>query len=98
MDLDKLHFYDGKFYEIFIDPVFKEIRKIITEQIRDGSRVIDIGCGTGALVFDLSEKCAHATGIELSSKMFSHANKLKKIYGIKNVDFKHRNAASLYEI
>ena len=92
---DKSHYYDGKLYEIFIDRALRELRNIIVEQIEAGSTAIDIGCGTGSLVFDLAEKCKSVIGVELSSRMVNHARRRRKSKGKDNVEFMHGNAASL---
>ncbi len=95
MNIDKSHYYDGKFYEIFIDRALKEVRDIIVEQIEADSTVVDIGCGTGSLVFDLAEKCELVTGIELSSKMVIHAQRRQQSNGNSNVNFIHGDSKSL---
>lgn len=95
MSIDKPHYYDGKLYEILIDRALKEVRDIIIEQIEAGSTVIDIGCGTGVLVFDLTEKCKSVTGVELSSKMVEHAKRRQQSNGKNNITFIHDDATSL---
>jgi 2-polyprenyl-3-methyl-5-hydroxy-6-metoxy-1,4-benzoquinol methylase len=39
----------------------------------DGSDVLDVGCGGGALVRQLAERGAHATGVEISEHQLGHA-------------------------
>jgi len=95
MNADKSHYYDGKFYEIFIDQALKDVRDIIIEQIEAGSTVVDIGCGTGSLSFALTEKCKSVTGVELSSKMVEHAKRRQQANGNNNVNFIHGDATSL---
>ncbi|MBI2463677.1 methyltransferase domain-containing protein [Candidatus Peregrinibacteria bacterium] len=75
---DKPHYYDGILYEMLIDPFFKEIRDSMSAQIKSGSSVIDIGCGTGSFVFELAEKCKLVVGVEISSKMFERAKSRQK--------------------
>lgn len=96
MSIDKPHYYDGKPYEILFDRALKEVRDIIIEQIEAGSTVVDIGCGTGALVFDLAEKRESVTGVELSSKMVEHAKRRQQSNGKNNVTFVHDDATSLH--
>lgn len=95
MSIGKSHYYDGKFYEIFIDWTLKEIRNIIIEQIENGSKIIDIGCGTGSLVFDLAKKCKSVMGVELSSKMIKHAKHRQQVNGGSNVSFVYDDATDL---
>ena len=98
---DKIHYYDGKIHEIIFDTPLKEIRKIITKQIKPNSKVIDIACGTGSLVFDLSNKCKSVIGIELSSIMIKHAKKRQKLRNEQthtknnNITFIHADATNL---
>ena len=95
---DKKHWYDGWFYAKFIDPWVIEVREAICDFIEADSCVIDIGSGTGALAFQLAEKCRYVAGIELSSEMVEFASKRKEQGGFLNVDFFHLNAARLSEI
>jgi 2-polyprenyl-3-methyl-5-hydroxy-6-metoxy-1,4-benzoquinol methylase len=74
--IEKLeHWYDGWFYDYFIAPnqdkAFKKIKEIIT----DGSSVLDAGCGTGRLCFQLNDKCSKIDGIDASLKNIESANK-----------------------
>lgn len=75
---------------------------MIIQKIEAGSDVIDIGCGTGALAFDLSEKCHSITGVELSAKMHTYAkrkNELRKQKnGKQNIHFVYGNGANLADI
>ena len=95
MSIDKPHYYDGKPYEILFDRALREVRDIIVGQIEAGSKAVDIGCGTGSLVFDLSEKCESVTGVELSSKMVNHAKRRQQANRKNNVNFIHGDATSL---
>lgn len=94
-NIDKKHWYDGWFYARFIDPWGKEIRDNISNFIESNSVVIDVGCGTGALVFELSKKCKDVVGIELSLKMIRFANQLREKENISNVQFIHADAVRL---
>ena len=95
--IDKKHWYDGWFYAKFIDPWEKELNEIIANFIEGDSTVIDIGCGTGALAFLLSQKCKHVVGIELSLKMLRYANKQKEKGNFSNLEFIYADATSLSE-
>lgn len=65
--------YDGKFYDIFIAPNQDKAFAAVKSLIESGSSVLDAGCGTGRLLFQLADKCSFVTGVELSSKNFSIA-------------------------
>lgn len=47
----------------------------LAEHIRPGDRVLDIGCGTGALSRRAARKGAHVKGIDLNSEMLEVARK-----------------------
>ncbi len=95
---DKKHWYDGWFYAKFIDPWVSEVREAICDFIEADSCVIDIGSGTGALAFQLAERCRYVAGIDLSSEMVEFASRRKEQGGFLNVEFFHLDAAGLSEI
>lgn len=94
---DKKHWYDGKFYDKLIAPnqdrIFSHIKSIIPEK----SNVLDVGCGTGRLAFQLSEHCNEIVGIDLSSKNISVATEKKNI-NHQNVKFIHGDAKTVKNI
>jgi ubiquinone/menaquinone biosynthesis C-methylase UbiE len=94
---NKKHWYDGWFYAKFVDPWEKELGELISNFIENDSTVIDIGCGTGAIVFRLAEKCKRVVGIELSLKMIQYANTKKEKGNYPNVEFIHADATNLSE-
>ncbi len=49
------------------------VRQDIAARVKAGHRVLDIGCGTGALAVMLAHKGAHVTGIDISPPMLSQA-------------------------
>jgi demethylmenaquinone methyltransferase/2-methoxy-6-polyprenyl-1,4-benzoquinol methylase len=49
------------------------VRQDIAARVRARQRVLDIGCGTGALLAMLAHKGAHVTGIDISPPMLSQA-------------------------
>ena len=92
---DKKHWYDGIFYDKIIAPNQDKMFSIIKNFIQEGSSVIDVGCGTGRLCFQLSEKCTRVTGVDLSSKNIVVANKILNEKKISNVDFIHTDASDI---
>jgi ubiquinone/menaquinone biosynthesis C-methylase UbiE len=94
MTHNKNHWYDGKFYDKLIAPnqdfVFKQIKEIIEEN----STVLDIGCGTGRLAFQLNAKCESIDGIDLSNKNINTARKNLEKYQSKNITFHHADAGT----
>ncbi|MCB0750951.1 MAG: class I SAM-dependent methyltransferase [Ignavibacteriae bacterium] len=94
---NKKHWYDGKFYDKIIAPnqdrIFTHIKNIIPEN----SNVLDVGCGTGRLAFQLSDHCNEIVGIDLSSKNISVAISKKNI-NHHNVKFYNGEAKSVKRI
>jgi len=74
MTQNKYHWYDGWFYDILIAPNQDQLFGQIRDLINNESRVIDIGCGTGRLEFDLAKKCKSVLGIDLSKRNIERAN------------------------
>lgn len=89
MKNDKVHYYDGYIYRKLVDSANKQLRLIIAGEIKLLSSIIDIGCGTGALVFELAKYCSVVVGIDASSKMITFAEERKQKEKIKNVYFSH---------
>jgi SAM-dependent methyltransferase len=74
MTKNKYHWYDGWFYDVVIAPNQDKLFIQIKNLIDPGSKVIDIGCGTGRLEFALAGKCRSVLGIDLSGKNIERAN------------------------
>ena len=68
MPENKNHWYDGVFYDKIIAPnqdrAFRNVKFLINEN----SSVLDVGCGTGRLAFQLEDKCGKIDGIDLSKR------------------------------
>jgi len=72
----KNHWYDGTFFDLCVapnqDPIFAAVRAAIPP----GSTVLDVGCGTGRLVFQLAEQCSMVRGIDASGRNIRRARLL----------------------
>jgi ubiquinone/menaquinone biosynthesis C-methylase UbiE len=95
-DINKSRWYDGLFYKITIDSIAgKSFARSISRYVPDNSTAIDIGCGVGSVVIALARKCSHVTGIDLSPRMVSHAQKRLAASSIKNAEILNASAAEL---
>jgi len=95
MTQNKNHWYDGWFYDRIIAPnqnrLFVQIRNLIEAQ----SKVIDVGCGTGRLVFNLADKCESVLGIDLSKRNIDRAKLTLIRRPNSNISFKHLNLSEI---
>jgi ubiquinone/menaquinone biosynthesis C-methylase UbiE len=85
----------GTFYATFIDPVLKSMRKRIAHEIDTNSSVIDIACGTGAQVFEISKIAKRTVGVDLSGSMINYATKIGINKKLNNVEFFVADATNL---
>lgn len=94
---DKRHWYDGKFYDNLIAPnqdkMFAQIKSLIPQD----SSVIDVGCGTGRLSFQLADHCKKVVGLDLSSKNISVAEINYRIVPQNNISFIHDDINKIVE-
>lgn len=91
------HYYDGVMYAIAVDPFAEEVRERVANYIDEGSSVIDICCGTGALAFHLADKCSDVKGVDHAIGMVRYARKQRERRDVRNVDFLHMDASDLSE-
>lgn len=86
--------YDGAFFARFIDPVNAELHAFVAGQIVAGARVVDIGCGTGALAVRLARTAAEVVGVDLSPAMVAYASRRVRAMGLDTVSFVVGDAAT----
>ncbi len=89
MITDKPHYYDGLIYDKFIAPNQDLIFRLISSMVKENSRVLDVGCGTGRLDLQIAEKCKEVVGLDLSQRNIKTAEKNRIKKGIDNVKFYH---------
>ena len=95
MNINKDHWYDGWFYDTFIAPNQDKLFNEIKNLIELGSRIIDIGCGTGRFSFTAADKCNSILGIDLSKRNIDRALlKLSKNPDDK-ISFMHSNVRNI---
>lgn len=93
---DKSLFYYGSLYHRLMDPLIKTARDAIVDRIPANSAVLDIGCGTGLLCFELHrEKDCRVMGIDLSKKMLEFARSNNPY---DQVEFQHQDATRMNDL
>jgi ubiquinone/menaquinone biosynthesis C-methylase UbiE len=93
MTEDQSQFYYGQIYHKLLDPPLEEARKVAVDLIPEGSSVLDIGCGTGQLCFELkAKKNCRVIGLDLSLRMLDFA---RKTIPYEDIVFIHKDATDL---
>jgi ubiquinone/menaquinone biosynthesis C-methylase UbiE len=80
LEAERLELKTGK------DKVLEELKNV---PLRRGDRVLDVGCGTGAVTRILAERAApgEVVGVDLSSERLAAAEKIARQKGIRNLRF-----------
>ncbi len=95
--MNKSHWYDGWIYDKYVAPHQDILFRLIKDFVKPGGRVLDVGCGTGRLPFQLAQICSEVVGVDLSRRNIDVANKNKAKFGVKNVTFLHAGVEKLLE-
>jgi SAM-dependent methyltransferase len=69
-----------------IDGVFQNIKKHLDPDFQP-LHALDFGCGVGRLLFAISSRCDHATGVDVSPSMLAEAKRQATNKAIENVSF-----------
>jgi SAM-dependent methyltransferase len=86
---NKNHWYDGLFYDKLIAPNQDKSFAQLKSLIEPNSTLLDAGCGTGRLAFQIADKCSKVDGIDLSIKNVNLANKKLSADAFPNITFHH---------
>lgn len=71
---------------------------IAKNYIQKGTRVLEIGCGTGTLTLMMAERGAHVTGVDASPRMLAEAERKMKDAGLEErVSLQYMDAALIGE-
>jgi|GEM_PF-229425 len=89
MPNNKDHWYDGFIYDAFIasyqDTAFSRIK----DMVKNEASVLDVGCATGRLAFQLADKCRHIDGVDLSRRNIRVAARKLEDHPTENISFHH---------
>ena len=80
-------------YHLLVDPALQRVRRTIRAQVEPRSTLVDIGCGTGELLFSLADLCSELVGIETSYRMWAYSSKRARAF--KTVRILHGDGARL---
>jgi len=87
--------YDGWLYATFVEPRSAGLYRLVADQVPEGSRVLDAGCGTGGLAMSLAARCREVVGVDLSPRQVRFARGACRRRGIDNVRFLVADASRL---
>jgi SAM-dependent methyltransferase len=91
-------YFHGWVYRTIIDPVLVPIRERVGNWIPDRSAVVDIGCGTGAQLFALSDRITRGLGVDHSQTQIEHACQRAGRLGLSHIEFLAADATCLDSI
>ncbi|HEV7393522.1 MAG TPA: class I SAM-dependent methyltransferase, partial [Burkholderiales bacterium] len=83
----------GRFYSA-ISYGFELYRQRVSDAAKN-RRVLEYGCGTGSLAFDLAEGASHVIGIDISDVAIRHAHLSAERRSLTNVEFLVDNAEAM---
>jgi len=89
------HLYDGWLYHLVVDPALARARRLVRDQVRRESALIDMGCGTGALLFSLADWCSGLVGVERSERMWGYGRRRAEAVGLNKIRFVRGDATQL---
>lgn len=79
----------------YYDPENKEIEYLLNFDLLHGKSILEVGCGTGRLTFQIASYCKNCIGIDIDERVVQFAIKEKKKSNVQNIDFKVDHAETL---
>ncbi|GAB4349782.1 MAG: hypothetical protein Kow006_11880 [Gammaproteobacteria bacterium] len=76
------------------DRVLAPVREAIVELIENGCGLLDVGCGTGDLLFRAKDKIRFGLGVDLDPAMIRFAEARKRSSGCDHLEFVHEDIRS----
>lgn len=69
------------------DKILSGVREMIIDRLDRNDTVLEVGCGTGDLLFKAADKIAQGLGVDLNVQMIEYANKKKEQQQYENLAF-----------
>jgi ubiquinone/menaquinone biosynthesis C-methylase UbiE len=88
-------FFDGRFYAIACDRALAGLHRLVAESIPEGTSLVDLCCGTGALARIAAGRCRQVVGIDISAAMISWADSRRIRSKLEHVRFVRGDASDL---
>jgi len=89
-------FYDGRIYARIMDPLLSGLHDRVAHHVDPTGRILDVGCGTGNLVWRLASKAREVVGVDLSPAMVAHARESLAERGLPHVSFVLGDVTSVF--
>lgn len=77
------------------DRVLAPLRKELIALIKEGSSVLEIGCGTGDLLFQSAHKISYGYGVDIDQDMIESAELMRKKKRLNNLSFECLDALAM---
>ena len=86
--------YDRGIQLLTLGRIMRVKERIANSYAHEGTRILEIGCGTGTLTLRMAQRGATVTGIDASPRMLAEAEKkVKEAHLEENVSLKYMDAA-----
>ena len=77
-----------------VDKYLHPIRKQICDMVPSGTQILELGCGNGDLLFQLSPKIKKGVGLDISGELIHYARKKANSQLFSNLRFDVKNVSS----
>jgi SAM-dependent methyltransferase len=83
-------------YRLLIDPMLNSSHRTAASMVREGEKVLDVACGTGALAYLIAERTkAAVTGIDTDTEKLKTAERTMRRRGVREFNFVRMDATDL---
>lgn len=77
------------------DRVLLPLRQELVELIEHDSTLLEVGCGTGDLLFQAAEKISYGHGVDLNQGMIKYAESKRQAHNLSNLSFECIDALAM---